>query len=622
MITLIENPMQQEEKTNLINNIRTLVDSISKIIQPIPKLKNFINRNPLGGLDDLEFSQALKEGYHLFQQKKLPLKLHDVNRETLKACKIFFENQTINTDDNKKLSFYKSWQKLAINDEILQRHHSFPILFLNSLPNEPELAIYNTLLELQIPKNQFADFLIIITTTQPGWAGFAKHYSYFLEYLAIRLIITHLLYPQASELLTIKKEDYPNFDAIIAKINNNETTYKNHLKHLFKSTLNSSSPLSVSKPDIQLIFCVDTRSEILRKYIESHDNYETFGYVGSFGLPISVKDQNSGEITKSCPSVIQPKYIIPLTKNNHQAPSIENIPFQDQCFYAKNLLKTIGLTKNFAPLIIFCGHGAYIHHYPLLSALNCGACSGRHGQENAQIMATILNNKDVRNQLKKENIDIPENTLFLAANHNTTTNSLEILDNDTLEPSQNTLLTQFKKILPNPINKKQKCEWGLSKNASMIIAPRAISKNLDLQGRSFLHSYSWENDPTGEILQNILNGPLFVAHSINMQYFFSTLDNNAYGAGNDTTQNFIEKLDIIQSNDNDLKYGLPLEIVNNDVQETYHELIRLTVIVHALPENIDKAIHNNKTLAKLIRNHWIILIAINPLNNEIKEIEI
>ena len=73
-------------------------------------------------------------------------------------------------------------------------------------------------------------------------------------------------------------------------------------------------------------------------------------------------------------------------------------------------------------------------------------------------------------------------------------------------------------------------EWGLAKNAGFIIAPRDLTKNINLDGRCFLHSYAWDKDTEGKALEGILQGPMVVTQWINNHYYFSTVDNQRFGA--------------------------------------------------------------------------------------------
>ena len=74
-------------------------------------------------------------------------------------------------------------------------------------------------------------------------------------------------------------------------------------------------------------------------------------------------------------------------------------------------------------------------------------------------------------------------------------------------------------------------EWALARNAGFIVGHRSLTREIDLDGRCFLHSYDWRADEDGTFLEVILTAPMVVAEWINTQYFFSTVDNAVYGAG-------------------------------------------------------------------------------------------
>jgi uncharacterized protein YbcC (UPF0753/DUF2309 family) len=155
-------------------------------------------------------------------------------------------------------------------------------------------------------------------------------------------------------------------------------------------------------------------------------------------------------------------------------------------------------------------------------------------------------------------------------------------------------------------------EWGLARNASFIVAPREISKKIDLDGRAFLHSYDYRQDPEGAILTVILTAPMVVAQWINSQYLFSTLDNVTYGAGSKVTKNITGKIGVMQGNASDLMTGLPLQSVNKTDKEAYHEPVRLMTIVYAPSAVINQIIEKQTVLQKLFSNGWVRLICIDP----------
>jgi len=326
-------------------------------------------------------------------------------------------------------------------------------------------------------------------------------------------------------------------------------------------------------------------------------------------------------------------------------PNADVIPFKQQCYFAENALRTMGLIKDFAPLVIFCGHGSKTQNNAYASALDCGACGGHHGAPNARILATILNSESVRVALQKNGIYIPETTQFLAAEHNTTTDEVIVFDRDLPKTHEEHLynlkinLSQVrlqnccwraKKMevtvkattAVNQIAKRAEDwaqilpEWGLARNGAFIIAPRALSKEIDLDGRAFLHSYDWQKDPEGKSLTAILTAPLVVGQWINTQYLFSSIDNIAYGGGSKISKNITGKFGIMQGNASDIMCGLPLQSVYTNDNKAYHEPVRLLAVVYAPHQMIANIIGQQNLLQKLISNGWINLVCIDPVIKE------
>jgi uncharacterized protein YbcC (UPF0753/DUF2309 family) len=155
-------------------------------------------------------------------------------------------------------------------------------------------------------------------------------------------------------------------------------------------------------------------------------------------------------------------------------------------------------------------------------------------------------------------------------------------------------------------------EWGLAGNASFIVGPRALTRNLDLDGRAFLHSYDWTMDDDGTALENIMTGPLVVGEWINTQYYFSTVDNAAYGSGSKVTQNVVGKVGVVQGNGGDLMTGLPLQSLRFDDETVVHRPLRLAAVIHAPVDRVDAIIERHAILAQLFDNEWVHLTVMDP----------
>jgi uncharacterized protein YbcC (UPF0753/DUF2309 family) len=314
-----------------------------------------------------------------------------------------------------------------------------------------------------------------------------------------------------------------------------------------------------------------------------------------------------------------------------------NIPFKEQVAIAESALTTMDLTA-FSPVVVICGHGSSTQNNPFASSLDCGACGGNHGGPNARLLASILNSEAVRQALFHKGLNIPSSTVFVAAQHDTTTDEilffeeqgeiqgLEQIKEDAAAATLANRLRRshcFEKDSPpsgkGPVRRsldwsEVRPEWGLAKNGAFLVGPRDLSRSLDLEGRSFLHSYNWEKDLDGSKLEGILTAPMVVAQWINTQYFFSTVDPYLFGSGSKITHNIVGKVGVMQGNGSDLMHGLPLQSLFLSDTRAYHEPIRLLTVIFAPVKLIDKVIDRQEILQKLFCNEWVNLVAIDPID--------
>lgn len=316
----------------------------------------------------------------------------------------------------------------------------------------------------------------------------------------------------------------------------------------------------------------------------------------------------------------------------------QGITLEKQIDMAQAVLTNLGITQDFARLVVFCGHGSTTENNPLQAGLDCGACGGHTGESNARFAAMLINQASVRAGLAKRGILIPEDTHFLPALHNTTTDEITFYDESDVPSSRQpdlealrdgtvaaTRLTQAERM-PLVASDSIDCllrrsqdwsevrpEWGLAGNAAFIVAPRSLTQSLDLGGRAFLHSYDEAADPEAAVLEGIMTAPLVVAHLINMQYYASTVDNDNFGSGSKTVHNVVGGFGVLAGNGGDLQTGLPIQSLH-DGSKWIHEPIRLLGILAAKRTLIDGILAKHAGLRESIVNGWLNLIAIDDGN--------
>ncbi|MCW8909044.1 MAG: DUF2309 domain-containing protein [Gammaproteobacteria bacterium] len=331
-------------------------------------------------------------------------------------------------------------------------------------------------------------------------------------------------------------------------------------------------------------------------------------------------------------------------KDTTQQASVEN-PQQgftdnEQADRVENFLRTIGLTSQFSNFVIMMGHGSSSQNNPHLAAYDCGACSGRHGGPNARVFAAIANRPEIRNLLKQRNITIPDDTWFLGAEHNTCDETINWYDSGAIPES---LQTAFKKLnanlsLATQYSAHERCrrlasapkrpslkkalhhivgraydfsqarpELGHATNAAAFIGRRSMSQGAFFDRRVFLISYDpTKDDDEGHIVENILLAAGPVGAGINLEYYFSTVNNEQYGSGSKITHNVTGLFAVMDGTSSDLRTGLPKQMIE------IHEAMRLQVVVEAKTETLSKIYSRQPALQELVGNGWLLLSAKDP----------
>jgi len=310
----------------------------------------------------------------------------------------------------------------------------------------------------------------------------------------------------------------------------------------------------------------------------------------------------------------------------------------------EGLLKSIGLVKDFAPIVYAVGHGASSVNNTHYAGYDCGACSGRPGSVNARVISFMANHLQVRQLLRERGIDIPDSTEFVGALHDTTRDEIMYFDEAKLTAEQKSLHDKNRKVFEQALhfnakersrrfvlmNTKQdekkihdivklravslfepRPELNHATNALCIVGRRNMTNHLFLDRRSFMNSFDYRIDPDGKYLLNILKAAAPVCGGINLEYYFSRVDNYRLGAGTKLPHNVMGLIGVANGMDGDLRTGLPSQMIE------VHDPIRLMIIVEHFPDVVLKTIQSNEATYEWFINDWVHLVVVNPETKEL-----
>ena len=436
-----------------------------------------------------------------------------ITDEISKFCSAHYdEGQAVWASPWQELSLYEAWRSAAQHDRRVELLGISGVRQLAAeLPHTPESAVFVLLTELGVPQGLWERYLLCIALTIPGWSAWTKYKTVesgkqdievpdFPALLAMRLTYEVAMCRQFDCQVDLEPAqsaaaaDLGRDEGLLGMtlLRANEIGFRKRVLEGIQARPNRrpSSKHSVGRRLAQMVFCIDVRSERIRRHLEAtSSDIETFGFAGFFGLPFEYVRMGDESGTSQLPVLLDPQFKVyedvpcghdgtkhakehrsrirclrylwkrfqtsavscfafvettgllfagklmsrtfgnpsrssqsdgvTACEHGKLGPSLRDLQTQGissvaQVDMAEAMLRGIGLTSDFARLVVLCGHAATTENNPLQAGLDCGACAGHSGEPNARFGARLLNTSHVREGLADRGIEISDDVHFLA----------------------------------------------------------------------------------------------------------------------------------------------------------------------------------------------------------------
>lgn len=256
-----------------------------------------------------------------------------ITNDVSRHCSAHFDlGQSMWESPWKGQTLYKSWKAAASVSRRMdclgmRGFHRIVV----ELPDDPAAAVIHLLLKLPVPPKYWKNFLICELMSISGWASFIKYkvrQSAFagaenndlVGIMAIRLAYdvalaqapgitqpTGLCPDDEVEVDENTESPQPSRSVLVryALQVAAESAYRSSLYRRLSARESTDCP--DARRSAQLVFCIDVRSEIIRRHLEAvNPSLETFGFAGFFGLPVEYVPLGESEGIAQCPVLINP----------------------------------------------------------------------------------------------------------------------------------------------------------------------------------------------------------------------------------------------------------------------------------------------------------------------------
>ena len=269
-----------------------------------------------------------------------------VTHQISQHCAAHFDRWQGSWHPDQDVDLFTGWRaQLLAPSGIAWRHsRSWARTQLASLPAEPDAAIAMMLGALMIPEEGREAYLTALLLSVNGWSAWCAYLRWqarllgdndheIVGLLAIRLAWEWLLRTDAHGLSEAEPWDawadsWASTDAMASVVADEQridwllqTAVERTYQATLISALMNADTAPTQVPAAQAVFCIDVRSEVFRRALESvTPHIHTSGFAGFFGLPISYTPAGSALSRPQLPGLLSPALNVTETASNSTEP--------------------------------------------------------------------------------------------------------------------------------------------------------------------------------------------------------------------------------------------------------------------------------------------------------------
>jgi len=257
-----------------------------------------------------------------------------ITHQVSQTCAAYFDEYQAQWQPERSKGLYAFWL------DTLQHDHGIGLLIglphigraIQAIPSTAQAAEQWAIQRLGLPPTVWADYLESVLLTVNGWASWCAYLGWqaqfegrkdrhLRELLAIRLAWGALLLEckdsaSAQQAFTALRQAWKQAPLVLAQTEHfllPDEIWQVALEIGYQRTLAQkllSAPQVISKPkgfEVQAVFCIDVRSEPMRRAIEAASpSVQTLGFAGFFGLPVAYTPLATSARRPQLPGLLPP----------------------------------------------------------------------------------------------------------------------------------------------------------------------------------------------------------------------------------------------------------------------------------------------------------------------------